>query len=145
MTTTNPCFSCCSHTVKDKPCPKGTCLSFCDIYISPKNDLAVGCGETGTLLMTDYENDTSVCEDNVVTYQVVMYDTTFFTYASVDSAGQLSWIPTVSTSITGNVVVKVSCGCLSKFVTITIGVKKSCSPQCPTTGKISGDVTITIK
>ena len=134
MATTNPCFSCGGTTPTTKtPCRPGDCLCFCDIYISPKAAEAVICSATGTINLFDYPNDTTVCGNALLKYQLMLFDESFFTSAEVSENGVLTWVPSpTSPTKTGNLVFKVLCGDLAKLVTVIIGRKSNCTGViCP--------------
>jgi hypothetical protein len=127
MVTTNPCFNCCSPTAPTNPCPSGDCICFCDIYISPNDDLAVPCGQLGTLDVTTYPKNTEVCDTTPLKYVLMYSDADFFESAALTEQGVLTWTPSVDyTTVSGNLVFKVMCGGLAKLVTVTISRKNPC-------------------
>lgn len=130
MSTTNPCFSCCAGVVTppNTPCPPGQCICFCDIYISPKDAVAVPCTVEGSINLTDYPNDTTVCDAALVKFVLMYHDENFFSSVTLSEAGSLSWTPAANApTVTGNLVFKILCGDLAKLVTVTIGRKSNCT------------------
>lgn len=91
--TTNPCFSCTSTPDSPKTnCTNGTCLCFCDIYISPKSIDAVACEQTGVLDLKTQDQNTTVCGTTPVSYTLLFFDTEFFKNVTI-SNGVVSWTP----------------------------------------------------
>lgn len=131
--TTNPCFSCCNTPAIPTPCKRLDCICFCDVYISPKSELASICNVQGVVDLKTFSHDVSVCDTTEVKYQLMMFDTEFFTNVVVFESGMMEWIPSPTASkVTGNLVFKVYCGELAKLVTMTIGRKSNCiGVSCP--------------
>lgn len=145
MNTTNPCF--CSGTTpiaSPKLCATGNCICFCDVYISPNSDLAVPCLTQGVVNLNEFDRNLDVCSNNSVSYQVMYYEDDFFLSASITRLGVLTWTPKNQLGrFSGNLVFKISCGALSKLVTVTIAKKDMCSgvvcPQGYTCDQCTGD------
>lgn len=129
--TTNPCLCQCTVSEPCHPsqCGGGDCFCMCNIYISPKSDVAVApCGDVGTILLTDYQHDFTVCGENTVLFEVMFFDQEFFTDAQVSPAGNLTWsINAGQTKYTGLIQMKASCGERGKYFTVQIGKKDLCS------------------
>lgn len=131
--TTNPCFSCPGMPPKKTKCKIGNCICFCDVYISPKDSLAVPCNTRGNLELDTYDKDISVCMGNTAKYALMYFDGSFFTDVTLTDDGALTWVPAGGVSQhTGNIIFKLYCGELAKLVTVTIGRKNLCSSvHCP--------------
>lgn len=131
--TTNPCFACPGMPPKKTTCKQGNCICFCDIYISPKSELAVPCNTQGIIELATYDKDVSVCSGNTINYELMYFEESFYSDVVLDRDGVLSWIPASGVlQKTGNIIFKISCGGLSKLVTVTIGRKNVCEGVfCP--------------
>lgn len=131
----NPCI--CTPTPENPSCPDDcNCLKICSIAINALSDEAVGpCAATGTLDISDemvYGHDTCACGADPVSWNIEDYDKTGFVSVSITDAGVLTWI-TQGPETAGNyycITVKVCCGNLSAYATITVGIKDLCNP-CP--------------
>jgi len=141
MATTNPCFSCPGTvTTTNYPCVTGECICFCDIYISPKDAVSTTCNVEGTVNLNDYENDTSICGEATVKFNLMYYDTAFYSDVSLAEGGVLNWTPASnSPTKTGSIVFKILCGDLAKLVTVTIGRKSNCTGVICQSGEYCND------
>lgn len=131
---TNPC-NCStpsSPTVLEDPC---NCLKFCNVTIPANSaDAVAPCG--GELIFNvldpSFDHETCACGANPLTWQVAYYDDEYFSALSIAIDGEVN-ATTTSNAIGGThstVVLKATCGNLSAYLTLVVGIEDLCVNIC---------------
>lgn len=147
-TTTNPCI--CTQPQNNDPIQVEdcNCIKLCHITVNANSEDAVGpCGLEGSIDVSDskYGHDLCACGESTQYWSVEHFDSEIFVTATVNqNTGVLTWItqgPDALDKQYGSITMKFTCGNLSAYFIVVVGIKDLCQGVVCGSGEVCDDCT----